>query len=198
MLQPIQRIIFDFGGVFMQGEIEDIAPRLAEKYGVDPTLFQENVLRDWLKAMTDPGYDRTFWMLSAKQLRIPMKQLFGEFMSFPRLQTDVVGIARGLRRRYPLAMLTDQIRSWHIPLMKQFRLNGMFSTVVTSYEERLSKPDPRIFLRLVDRLSADPKECLLIDDRPANLVPANAMGMATILFRDADRLRAELERMGVG
>jgi epoxide hydrolase-like predicted phosphatase len=197
MAKNIERIIFDFGGVLMHGEIEEITPYLADKYEVGAKAFEVNVLNDWLKAMVNPGHDRTFWMLTAKQLGIPVKDLFAEFMAFPRLQTDVVEIVRGLHRRYSLAMLTDQIRSWHVPLMAQFHLNGLFDPVVTSYGEHLAKPDPRMFSRLIERLSADPKECLLIDDRQENIAQAKALGVTAIRFRDADQLRAELEQKGI-
>jgi len=196
--RPIQQIVFDFGGVLMHGEIEAMIPYLADKYGTAaPVAFQTRVLDDWRRAMTNPAHDRAFWQCTAQALHIPVRRLFEEFMAFPKPQKDVIAIARRLRRSYPLAMLTDQIRSWHLPLMKRFRLHAAFPTVVTSYNEHVAKPDARIFTRLTDRLGIDPQVCLIVDDRKENIRAALHLGMRAVRFTDAAALKRELKKMGV-
>jgi putative hydrolase of the HAD superfamily len=46
------------------------------------------------------------------------------------------------------------------------------------------KPDPRAFLAAADALGVPPAACIMVGDRVDNdVVPAKALGMATILFR---------------
>jgi len=47
----------------------------------------------------------------------------------------------------------------------------------------LPKPTPEIYRRLLDRYGIDPKKAAMIDDLPKNLVPASALGMATVWLR---------------
>ena len=64
-------------------------------------------------------------------------------------------------------------------------------------DERVVKPEPEIYRRLLDRYSLDPAETLFIDDRPVNLEAARTFGISTFLFRhrEAQRSCDELRKM---
>ncbi|MBI1364107.1 MAG: HAD-IA family hydrolase [Proteobacteria bacterium] len=47
--------------------------------------------------------------------------------------------------------------------------------------ERL-KPEPAVYHDLVKELSVDPSRCVMVEDTVANLAPAHAMGMTTVLI----------------
>ena len=72
-----------------------------------------------------------------------------------------------------------------------------FEHVVVSGEERLKKPDPRIYQVLLDRIGRTAEECLFIDDSAANIAAAAEMGFATIHFVNPDQLRRELADHGL-
>jgi 2-haloacid dehalogenase len=79
----------------------------------------------------------------------------------------------------------------------QYEFLGWFQGIVISGEVGIAKPDPRIFqvlLRQVDRLA---QECLLIDDSPANINIAQALGFQTIHFHSPPQLAGELARRGL-
>jgi putative hydrolase of the HAD superfamily len=44
-----------------------------------------------------------------------------------------------------------------------------------------NKPHPRAYTRALELLEARPEECVFVDDTQANLVPAQKMGMVTVL-----------------
>jgi 2-haloacid dehalogenase len=75
-------------------------------------------------------------------------------------------------------------------------LKGFQGVVVSGYEGVL-KPDPRIYRLLFDRFRLDPARCLFIDDSPANVAGAEAVGMPAIHFTDPARMRADLVARGV-
>ncbi len=64
-------------------------------------------------------------------------------------------------------------------------------------EERLAKPDPRLFRVLFDRHGLDPRATVFVDDTDRNLAVAGELGMVVLPFRGATRLRADLERLGL-
>lgn len=75
---------------------------------------------------------------------------------------------------------------------------AMMKGIVISSEEKLLKPDPRIYRILLDRCALTPDECVFIDDATANVAGAQAVGMHGIRFDgDADKLISDLAALGV-
>ena len=69
--------------------------------------------------------------------------------------------------------------------------------MVVSGEERVKKPDRRIFEILLERYELDPGETLFIDDREDNLRAAAALGIDGIHFTGSDALRDALVSRGL-
>ena len=72
-----------------------------------------------------------------------------------------------------------------------------FQGVVISGEVGIAKPDPRIFQVLLVQVNRAAGECLLIDDSPANIAAAQALGFQTIHFHRPPQLACELARRGL-
>jgi len=72
-----------------------------------------------------------------------------------------------------------------------------FEGIVVSGEERLVKPDPRIYQRLLERYQVDPATALYIDDSQRNVAAAEALGMHGCWFRDPVGLRERLVELGL-
>jgi 2-haloacid dehalogenase len=72
-----------------------------------------------------------------------------------------------------------------------------FQGIVISGEEKVCKPDPKIYAILLERYKLLPEQCVFIDDRQENLDTAKEMGITTILFTSAAQVRKDLERAGV-
>ncbi len=47
--------------------------------------------------------------------------------------------------------------------------------------EFINKPDRRAYLKVLQFASAQAEECILIEDFPANIIPARKLGMTTVL-----------------
>lgn len=72
-----------------------------------------------------------------------------------------------------------------------------FTGIVVSGEEHLAKPEPEIYRVLLERYGLDASRTLFVDDSPANVKGARAVGMRAHLFVGAGRLRAELTERGL-
>lgn len=71
-----------------------------------------------------------------------------------------------------------------------------FDVAVISGHVGAVKPEARIYEILFERVGAEPKDLLFIDDSHANVRAAAALGMATIHFRPGVDLERELEARG--
>jgi 2-haloacid dehalogenase len=72
-----------------------------------------------------------------------------------------------------------------------------FEGIVLSGEERVNKPDPRIYEILFERYAITPQKAVFLDDSLPNVEASRALGMRAIHFTDAVAARPQLREMGV-
>jgi len=80
---------------------------------------------------------------------------------------------------------------------KRFPEILFFDDYVLSYELRLIKPDPAIYLEAARRSGCPPAECVFIDDMEENVRSAVATGLRGIHYRPETDLEAELKKLGL-
>jgi 2-haloacid dehalogenase len=78
-----------------------------------------------------------------------------------------------------------------------FDFLALFEGIVVSGREGVAKPDPAVFDLLLSRYDLDPGNTVFVDDSPANVAAAAAVGLTALVFTGADRLRADLSRLGL-
>jgi FMN phosphatase YigB (HAD superfamily) len=96
----------------------------------------------------------------------------------PLLSQDCLN---SLLAKCDVALLTNNRKEWLAPALKRAGLSGSFSPVVISSVEECMKPDPMIYARLERRLRRRYKRKLFVDDKMANLKPAEKLGYQVIL-----------------
>jgi putative hydrolase of the HAD superfamily len=72
-----------------------------------------------------------------------------------------------------------------------------FDVLVWSYQLKMAKPDPAIYLHTLRELNVGPSEALFLDDKLENIEAAQALGMRGIVFSNIDSLRTELIAAGL-
>ncbi|KAE8762794.1 HAD-IA family hydrolase [Georgenia thermotolerans] len=99
--------------------------------------------------------------------------------------------------RVPLLGLTNWSAETFVHARPAAPAIGRLDSVVVSGEEGVVKPDPAIFEILIARYALDPARTVFIDDSPANVRGAEAVGIAALRFTGADRLREDLRSLGL-
>lgn len=72
-----------------------------------------------------------------------------------------------------------------------------FDDYVLSYELKLLKPDPAIYLAAAAKAGCRPEECVFIDDMEENVKGAAAAGLHGVLYKPETDLEAELRKLGL-
>lgn len=67
---------------------------------------------------------------------------------------------------------------------------------ILSYQEKLIKPDPEIYRRLLNKYSLKAEESVFLDDTLTNVEAARAVGMYGIRFETKEQAEEELRRLG--
>lgn len=81
--------------------------------------------------------------------------------------------------------------------LKRFEFLKWFDGFIISGEEKIAKPDPEIYLRLLNRYQLKPSECLFIDDRLENIETALKLNFSTIHYQDPQSLLEQLQSLGL-
>lgn len=102
-----------------------------------------------------------------------------------KLDPDFIAVAERLKKRYVLAMLSNDVSEWSAYLRRRFALDRLFTSVVISGDYGFRKPDRRLYQILLRSLNVAPHRCVFVDDQPRNLGTAAQLGMHTVCrFRD--------------
>ncbi len=96
---------------------------------------------------------------------------------------EVVELLAALRRAgVPCYALTNMEAETYPLRVARYEFLSWFDGTVVSAHEGISKPDPEIFLRLLDRFGLSAERTVLIDDSAANVQAARRLGMQTVRF----------------
>jgi 2-haloacid dehalogenase len=198
----IDAVVFDVGGVLLDWNPRYLYRKLLDDEGEMERFLAEVCTMEWHSAH-DRGvpFSRSSAELAATHPEhAELIEAWGarsEEMVAGEL-TEVVALLAALKRAgVPCYALTN-MEAETFPLRRdRYAFFGWFDGVVVSAYERIAKPDPEIFRRLLARFGLRAHRTVLIDDSPANVEAARGVGMQAVQFSDAARLRDWLVTAGL-
>jgi putative hydrolase of the HAD superfamily len=200
----IKGIIFDFGGVFNNAhETLDGFGVAAERFGQAPQALYDLFYSgpEWQAAkigqMTSEAYWRQIMGLLGLDPQGDVAAFRAELFAGEQLDPEVVALAQALHERYPLALLSNATDELEWLLEHRFGVHHLFDVVINSARVGVAKPDPRAYQLALDGLRLQPHETLFIDDKPRNIVAAEALGIPSLHFTDAAALARDLRSRGL-
>ncbi len=203
-MQEIETVLFDLGGVLV-----DWDPRhLYRKIFTDPAEmehFLTEVCHPHWNFLHDKAALEFETSIPEQQHRHPEyhDQIAAWRDRWPEmLAGSIIGTERVLeelkrKNNVRLFALTNWSHQTWPHAQEKFAFLQNFEGILVSGQEKLAKPDPRIFELTARRFGLDPKTTLFIDDSEKNIQQAREMGFATHWFRDPIRLRKDLMERGV-
>jgi 2-haloacid dehalogenase len=195
-------VVFDLGNVLIEWNPRRLYERLIPDPGELTTFFETVITDDWVRAQ-DAG--RPFSEgISLLVERFPhyaaevraFRERWSEML--PGQIDGCVAILAELRAQgTPLYALTNWSAETFPIARPRFPFLEWFAGIVVSGEVGLVKPDARIYRLLLARHALEPADCLFIDDSPANVAGAEAVGLRAVQYTSPARLRQDLARYGL-
>ncbi len=195
--------VFDLGGVLIDWNPEnlyrELIPDPDERHEFLTTICTPawnaemdagRSVRESVAALVDAHPDHAT-QIEAWWTRWP-EMLDGEI---PGTRPLVESLARTGRPLYALTNWSTE--TWPQGIQRYPFVEELFDGIVVSGQERVAKPDPRLFEILNDRYDLDPASTTYVDDSPANIATATGLGYITHLFTTADRLHLWLNGLGL-
>jgi 2-haloacid dehalogenase len=96
----------------------------------------------------------------------------------------------------PLYAVTNFASDTFVEACARFPFLNTFRGTIVSGDEKLIKPDARIYRLLESRFDLDLTRCVFIDDSLNNVAGAKAVGMHALHFQSPAQFRRDLEALG--
>jgi putative hydrolase of the HAD superfamily len=186
---PPIALIFDFGGVLMKTRSR--APRLKwdDRLGL-PHGTVERVVHSsesWRLAQIGQLSVAEYWADVARQLGITsteITQLETDYFSADELDHTLINLIQTLRHRgHPVALLSNDSPALREKL-HHLDIARLFDPLVISGEIGMMKPTPSAYHAVLSRMALPADKTVFIDDMPANISGAQAVGMGAIHYQD--------------
>lgn len=202
MSGTIEAVVFDVGRVLVQWDMRSLFGKLiADPERLD--WFCSNVVTEAWHFEHDAGRDLAEMLEERKALFAGHDDLIDAYATrfLETLPGNVPGsheIVRELASRgVPLFAITNFASLFWRQYRAREPLFDLFSDIVVSGDEKLVKPDPRIYQLAASRFGYAPEVMLFIDDNPDNVDAAKRLGWNVHHFQDASALRGELVDLGL-
>jgi 2-haloacid dehalogenase len=106
-------------------------------------------------------------------------------------------VERLAARGVPLFCLTNFGDEFFAAFRPTQPIFDLFESIIVSGEEKVAKPDPRIYQIVEERSGRSGCELFFTDDNAANIAAAQARGWDAHLFTDSKSLEAQLVQAGL-
>ena len=185
----IKNIIFDIGNVlveyFPSKEIEKLKTNEDKIKEAKKLLSTEVNYRKYLNGLI--SLDVEFDLLLSK---VTQKYLMHEIEPNTK-------ILKNINKKYVTYLLSNIAKEPFEYIYENFKFAKIVKGGVYSYVEHMSKPESKIYERLIERYNLIPEETIFIDDKIKNVEEAEKLGIKGILYKKEDDLRKLLEKEGI-
>ena len=196
----VENVIFDFGGVLVNWN-----PRYLYRDYFQDESAMENFLHTVCTDEWNVEQDRGRTLAEGTRL---LQDKFPEFHALIQLYYDqwevmlhgdipeTVSLLYQLKEKYNIYGLTNWSAETITIAYERFAFFKEFDGIVVSGEEKLIKPDQKLYHLLLDRYNLKAENTIFIDDNLKNIKAAEELGMIAIHFKSSGQLETELQSIG--
>ena len=201
-MNSVKNIVFDFGGVLL-----DWNPRYLYRDYFNDDKEMEHFLADicnsdWnnlqdagrpfaeaVKLLQDkhPEYSEAIRMYDeqwSKMLKCEFPESIDLLKKLKKAGYGIYGLTNWSAEKIGIAFA-------------RYDFFDLFDGIVVSGEEKVVKPDPKIFHILLERYGLKADECVFIDDNLSNINTAKLLSFNAIRFDNIKNVKETLQEMGV-
>jgi epoxide hydrolase-like predicted phosphatase len=178
----IRAVVFDVGGVLIQTVDRSALCRWEARLGLREGELTREIFHSpvsW-RASIGLATGADVWMELACLYRLhanEVQELAEDVFAAEAVDEEMAAFVRSLRSRYKTALLSNAWPEARASLELRRGLGALTDALILSCEERLLKPDTRIYQLAAERLGAAPEETLFVDDYLVNVDGARDAGL---------------------
>ena len=185
----IKAIIFDCFGVIISDSFSTSYQAMGGDMEADTALITNTFHAYNHGVITMAELDKTM----AERLGVNTRQWRESRTNAENIDRQLLAYVQEIKKTYKTALLTNAGKG---SLQRRFsgeELDNHFDELIVSSEVGMAKPYTEIYELTAMRLGVEPEECIFIDDRELYCEGAEITGMQTILYKNFNQMKAELE-----
>lgn len=196
----IKNIIFDFGGVLVDWNPHHLYDTYFDDKDSADWFLSNICTMDWNVQM-DAG--KPFKQGVAEKIA-QYPQWEKEIRLYWERWIDMMGdtipgmydwILQLKQQGYTIYGLTNWSTETFIQIKDKYSIFQLMDGIVMSGEERVTKPDAKIYHILLNRYQLAPEECVFFDDNLNNVIAAQNIGIHAVQFQSMEQAKCELPKI---
>ncbi len=183
-------IIFDFFDVIHRDPFHEWLRQSQLERGGE---LHESSKRLDLGLLTDQEHYEALGRLSGQ----PASDVQAVFDDISFIDAEMVSLIKHLKVHYKIGLLSNTSVTYIRRLFQEHDLEPLFDDVTISAEVGLIKPDPKVFEHSLRQLGVSANEAIFIDDNPTNAQAAASIGIKSLVYKNIEELKRDLDKLGV-
>ena len=167
----MKAIIFDFGGVIALQKGLYYVP-----------IFPDTEM--WHQAESGEIPEDDFWRKLEEYYHKSEDEILQMLLGEREPNIPLLGFLKSKKPQMKFGFINNGLSKLTEKLIDEWKLGDVFDTMVISSKEKLSKPDPKIFLLACERLGVKPEECIYVGRKEGYVETAQSLGMRGFLYKD--------------
>ncbi len=197
-MRELLGLIFDFDGLIVDTETARFYAwkEVIESEGVPLPLsvWHENI------GLPSEAFDPLEYLkeraqgpLDLDSVRKRKNEVFWSRMERETLRPGVQAYLKEARRRgVKLAICSSSPRRWIERNLPMWGIDGLFDAVVTGSDVEKIKPDPELYLKVLELLRLSPETCIAFEDSPKGVLAAKAAGLFCVAVPNSITAKTDL------
>lgn len=187
----MKTIFFDWGGVVADDPGDDFLTKLLQDIGANSEQIQEIFQLYMKRFMRGEISEVEYWNELRTNYGFEIHESISEeFKKWSGLvaNQDILALVDEAKNKgWQTAILSNVIEPTY-NVLEAAGFYDKFDVVIGSCKEGVAKPEIKIYQIALKRLNASPDESVFIDDKQANLDPAQEMGFKVILAENPEQI----------
>jgi putative hydrolase of the HAD superfamily len=198
-MSTVRNVVMDLGGVMLEWNPDHVLTRFEPDPVVRKQLRARIFGQDWRlfdRGQLSEGELIGRLQLCTGQTRERVVEIIAAVRESLREKPATVKLVRALRQRgFDIYCLSNMPGPIYEHLRQRHTFWDVFRGIVVSGEIQLLKPEPEIYLHLLERFGLQPAESVFIDDLQANVDAAKGVGLHALRFQNAAQCEQEFDEL---
>lgn len=196
--QTIETVIFDLGGVLVDWNPKYLYRKIFDDEATVEYFLKEVCTSDWNEQQDAgrPLAEATRILVDKHpDYETEIRAYYGRWEEMlGGAIHETVDILKQIhaQQKHRLYALTNWSHETFPIAIERYDFLQLFEGILVSGQEKLKKPDPRIYQLIMDRYKIKPEGAIFIDDNTKNVAAAKAQGIEAIHFKSPGQLRSAL------
>ena len=198
----IKALISDFGGVLVRTRTGKSRRALEQRLGLAPETIDARVFNSEpsLKAMCGEISEADLWRALERDLDLARfgmtaQELQDAFFAEDFLDEELMALISSVRPGLKTGLISNAWDGLREVLHTRVPIADAFDVVVISAEEKITKPDPRIYNLALERLGVRADEAIFLDDFIENIHAAKALGLFGVHFQSSAQAQRDIRAL---